>query len=314
MAYSRSSKKLLRLIFILVVIIGFLIYWFTVPKRIDATELPEFEPNLINGETMFWVGGCGSCHAQEFAGGDEKFNLGGGLKLNTEFGTFVVPNISPDPDFGIGSWTDADFVNAMKYGVSPNGRHLYPSFPYTSYQYMTMQDMLDLKAFIDTLPPIESEVSQHNLKFPFYFRRGIGLWKFLYFKEESFEIDSNATYELNRGKYLVEGPGHCAECHTIRDIFGGLNKNHWLAGAPAADGDGFVPNITPSEDGIGYWSLEDISYSLESGFTPEFDSFGGTMASVQDNLSRLTAEDRNAIATYLKSITPLPTPVELPIN
>ena len=314
MADKRSSRKLIRLLFLLTIVGVVLIYWFTTPNRIDATELPEFEPNLINGETMFWAGGCGSCHAQEFATGDEKFNLGGGLKLNTEFGTFIVPNISPDPEFGIGSWSDADFVNAMKYGVSPDGRHLYPSFPYTSYQYMTMQDMLDLKAFIDTLPPITNEVSRHNLKFPYYFRRGIGIWKLLYLDNESFEIDSNATYEINRGKYLVEGPGHCSECHTIRDIFGGLNKKHWLAGAPAADGDGFVPNITPSEDGINHWSIEDIQYSLESGFTPEFDSFGGTMASVQDNLSRLSASDRLAIATYLKSLTPLSTPIELPIN
>ena len=310
MAYKRSTKKIIRLLFLLAIVGVLLIYWITAPNRIDATELPHSEPNLVNGETMFWVGGCGSCHAHEFATGDEKFKLGGGLQLNTDYGTFVAPNISPDPEFGIGSWTDVDFVNAMKYGVSPDGKHLYPSFPYTSYQYMTMQDMLDLKAFIDTLPPVKNNVSRHNLKFPYYFRRGIGIWKLVYLKDESFVIDSNATYEINRGKYLVEGPGHCAECHTIRDIFGGLNRNFWLAGAPAADGDGFVPNITPSEEGINHWSIEDIQYSLESGFTPEFDSFGGNMASVQDNLSRLSADDRNAIATYLKSVKPIPTPVE----
>ena len=314
MAYKRSSKKIIRLLFLLAIVGVLTIYWITAPSRIDAIELLESEPNLINGETMFWVGGCGSCHAQEFASGDEKLNLGGGLKLNTNFGTFVAPNISPDPKFGIGSWTDVDFVNAMRYGTTPDGRHLYPSFPYTSYQYMTLRDILDLKAFIDTLPPINNSVSRHNLKFPYYFRRGIGLWKLLYLKDETFEIDSNTTYEINRGKYLVEGPGHCTECHTIRDIFGGLNTNHWLAGAPAADGDGFVPNITPSEDGINHWSIDDIQYSLESGFTPEYDSFGGTMASVQDNLSRLTVEDRNAIAIYLKSVNPLPTPVEQSTN
>ncbi|MEP3276730.1 MAG: cytochrome c [Stappiaceae bacterium] len=304
----RLLRKLVVVVLILAVLSGAAFYWLTIPRPLTAADLPEHTLDLANGETMFWAGGCGSCHAEEKAKGDDKKKLGGGLALITEFGTFRVPNISPDRETGIGEWSALEFVNAMKRGIGRNGSHLYPAFPYASYQRMYLGDLLDLKAYLETLPPVSKVSEPNDLKFPFNIRRGLGLWKLLYLDGKTFEPDSEQTEQVNRGRYLVEGPGHCAECHTSRDFAGGLNRMLNLAGAPAAEGDGFVPNITPSKDGIGDWSASDIAYSLESGFTPSYDSLGGSMTSVQENFSHVSAADRDAVAAYLKSIPPLPSP------
>ena len=152
--------------------------------------------------------------------------LVGGRCLKTPFGTFHVPNISPDKDTGIGNWTTLDFVNAMKRGVAPDGSYLYPAFPYTSYQRMTYEDLIDLKAYLDSLPAVKSDVPPHELKFPFNLRRGLGLWHQLYVDGESFVPDANASAELNRGAYLVRGAGHCTECHSARNLLGGIDARH----------------------------------------------------------------------------------------
>lgn len=300
----RLPSKLIGLFIILSIVAVSSFLLLTRTNSLDAEELPDLEPNLANGEIMFWAGGCGSCHAGEGAQGEEKKVLGGGLQLNTDFGTFNVPNISPDRNTGIGNWSKLDFVNAMKLGVAPGGKHLYPAFPYTSYQRMTLADILDLKAYLDTLPAVTNIVKANELNFPYNVRRALGIWKILYLDGDSFKHDNSLSEEVNRGKYLVEGPAHCGECHTPRNFIGGPISSKWLAGAPAAEGDGFVPNITPSPDGIGDWSIDDIAYSLESGFTPEFDSFGGTMVSVQENMAKLPASDRQAISAYLKTVEP----------
>jgi mono/diheme cytochrome c family protein len=223
-------------------------------------------------------------------------------------GIFRVPNISPHAAAGIGDWSAAEFVNAMKRGVSPDGRHYYPSFPYTSYTRMTTADVLDLKAYIDTLPPVDSSPGAHELTFPLNVRRGLGLWKRLYLSEGHVQDVGARSEEWRRGRYLVEGPGHCAECHTPRDRLAGLNAGLWMAGAPNSEGTGRVPNITPHDDGLADWSLSDIGYYLESGFTPEFDAVGGSMVDVQENLARLPAADRAAIARYLSELPPVPDP------
>ena len=222
--------------------------------------------------------------------------------MTTEFGTFHVPNISPDPASGIGGWPTLDFVNAMMRGVSPRGDHYYPAFPYTSYARMKVEDVIDLKAYIDSLEPLSKVVGTHELEFPWNLRRGIGLWKLRYFSQEPVYATNSNDLVTERGRYLVEGAGHCSECHTPRDGFGGLLTSHWLAGGPNPDGEGSVPNITPHPDGLESWSLSDIAYYLESGFTPDFDIVGGSMVDVQENLALLPATDREAIAAYLKSI------------
>jgi mono/diheme cytochrome c family protein len=218
----------------------------------------------------------------------------------------VSPNISSHPQDGIGSWTPEQFANAMLKGVSPEGRHYYPAFPYTSYARMDPADVADLFAFLKTLPAVGGESTGHALSFPFNVRRGLGLWKRLYLDPAPVvALPGDAASELVLGRYLVEGPGHCGECHTPRDAIGGPDRSRWLSGAAAAEGDGVVPNITSGEGGIG-WSQSEIVDYFETGFTPEFDTVGGPMVAVQKNLARLTSEDRNAIAAYLKAVPPHP--------
>ncbi|MCP4383455.1 MAG: cytochrome c, partial [Hyphomicrobiales bacterium] len=205
-----------RLIIIVIVlaIIGAAGFWFlTAPRGLAASALPDHTPDLENGAYMFWASGCESCHAAPGATGDDQLKLGGGLAMKTPFGTFNVPNISPDETNGIGTWSTLDFVNAMKFGVGKGGKHLYPAFPYTSYQRMTLTDIIDLKAFLDTLPPVDNVVADHDVGFPFSFRRGLGLWQLLYVDGEAFVPDPDATDVINRGAYLVGGPAHCGECH-----------------------------------------------------------------------------------------------------
>ncbi|QND54165.1 c-type cytochrome [Phyllobacterium sp. 628] len=278
-------------------------FWFlSVPVRIDPAKLAAARPgDLKRGESVFWAGGCASCHAAPGATGDARLVLAGGHELVTPFGTFVTPNISPS-DQGIGKWAFEDFANAMQAGVSPDGRHFYPAFPYTSYARMQVQDIADLYAYLKTLPPSDNVAGPHKLGFPFNIRRGIGLWKRLYLSPEPVLAIADASDAIKRGQYLVEGPGHCGECHTPRNAIGGLDKTRWLAGAKAPEGKGVVPNITGGEGGIDNWSAKDISYALESGFTPDFDSLGGSMTDVVQNMAHLDPADREAIAAYLKAI------------
>jgi len=202
----------------------------------------------------------------------------------------------------------------MKLGISPRGEHYYPAFPYTSFQRMKLTDILDLKAFLDTLPPVSSSPPPHQIPFPFNIRRGLGLWKLLTVDGETLADDPELDATINHGRYLVEGPGHCAQCHTPRALFGidtlmgTLDRSRWLAGATSPNGKEKIPNITPDETGIGSWSAKDIAFAFESGFKPSFDTMGSTMSEVQQNLAKLTPEDRDAIAAYLKSIPPVSTP------
>jgi mono/diheme cytochrome c family protein len=274
------------------------------PQRVDERVLAGLQPgDAGRGERIFNAGGCASCHAGPEAEGEARLRLAGGTRLATDFGTFVAPNISQDKADGIGGWTDADLLNAMLAGVSPEGAHYYPAFPYTSYARMTAQDVVDLHAYLKTLPAVGGRAPSHEVPFPFSIRRGLGLWKRLYLSPEpvvALAPDASAPQVL--GRYLAEGPGHCGECHTPRGLLGAADKAQWLAGAAAAEGDGTVPNITGGEGGIGGWSEADIAELLSSGFTPDFDSVGGAMADVVRNTAKLTPQDRAAIAAYLKAV------------
>jgi len=280
-------------------------FWFlTQPSRLDESALADSgQGDAGRGERIFWAGGCASCHARPGSQDGARLELAGGVELKTPFGTFVAPNISQDPKDGIGSWSALDLANAMMKGVSPAGAHYYPAFPYASYARMKPSDIVDLHAFLKTLPSVAGKAPDHALSFPFNLRRGLGLWKLLYLDPEPVvALAADAPAEVLAGRYLVEGPGHCGECHTPRQFTGGVKKGEWLAGAVAAEGEGVVPNITPGEGGIGDWSATDIAYFLESGFTPDFDSVGGSMVDVQKNMARLAPEDRQAIAAYLKAL------------
>ena len=199
---------------------------FVSEKRIAAMEAGDVD----KGQQVFWAGGCTSCHAEPKTKGDAKLVLKGGLEFKTPFGTFVAPNISPDPVAGIGSWSTGDFANAMLEGTTPDGSHYFPAFPYTSYSRMTDGDIADLWAFMKTLPKSDVKAPDHDVPFPFNIRRGVGMWKLLYFDAKPVAKFDNPSTQLQRGQYLVEGPGHCGACHTPRNILGGHDLNRWLAG------------------------------------------------------------------------------------
>lgn len=271
----------------------------TAPHPLTPSERAQRPGDPARGARLFHVGGCASCHAAKGAKGDARLTLGGGAPLVTPFGTFQPPNISPGPD-GIGNWSLAEFDNAMRRGISPDGRHYYPAFPYTSYARMTPGDIADLFAYLTRLPAIAGKPAAGDIPFPFNIRRGIGLWKLLYLDPAPIvALPANAPADVKAGQYLVEGPGHCGECHSPRDQFGGPDHARWLAGAPDPEGKGRIPNITPGKLA---WSAAEIADYLKTGFTPDYDSVGGTMVEVQANMAELPNEDRAAIAAYLKAV------------
>jgi len=278
---------------------GFGIFWWlTIPAVIAPASLAAYQPDLANGRTAFNAGGCSSCHA--VPGQPDRFRLGGGLAIPSPFGTFYAPNISPDPADAIGRWSEADFINAVTRGISPAGTHYFPAFPYTSYVQAKIGDLRDLFAFLKTLPPVPGKVRDHDVPFPFNIRRNIGIWKLLFMDDRAFTPDPTRPASWNRGAYLVNSLGHCAECHSPRNLLGGIIAGQRFAGGPNPDGEGWVPNITGK--GLGEWSKKDIVYFLETGLTPDGDSAGGAMARVIKNTSQLKPEDREAIAEYLKSL------------
>jgi mono/diheme cytochrome c family protein len=286
-------------------VIGAAVFWVvTIPATVPASALGTHAPSAANGKEMFYAGGCAACHATP--GQDDKTRLGGGLGLKSPFGTFYVPNISPDPNDGIGKWSEADFVTAMLKGTSPDGRHYFPAFPYPSYQRMKVEDVRDLFAHIKTLPAVQGRVRDHDVPFPFNVRRTLGGWKFLFLDGKPFQPDSSKSAQWNRGAYLVNGPGHCAECHSPRNPLGGIVAKQRFAGGPNPEGEGWVPNIT--QQGLGDYSAEDIALLLETGRSPDGEALGGSMIPVIRNTSQLSSESRDAMAAYIKSLPPVEGP------
>ena len=290
---------------VIVVLIGFGVFWFvTSPAAVPASALAPRSPNLENGKTVFIAGGCASCHATP--GQDDKTRLGGGLALKSPFGTFHVPNVSPDPNEGIGRWSEADFVTAMIKGTSPAGRHLYPAFPYTSYQRMRLDDARDLFGYLKTLPSAQEKSKPHDLPFPFNIRRTLGVWKLLFLDGQPFKPDPGKDAAWNRGAYLVNALAHCAECHSPRNLLGGIVEAQRFAGGPDPEGEGWVPNIT--QKGLSGWTHEELVRLLDTGETRDGDTISGNMGKVVAGTRQLSAEDRSAIVTYIKSLPPVEGP------
>ena len=252
------------------------------------------------GEPVFWAAGCASCHAAPDAEKDAQLVLQGGQAFPSAFGTFIAPNISPDPVQGIGGWSLPEFAMAVTQGVGRNGGHLYPALPYAAYNKMAPQDVANLWAFIQTLPASATPSQPHQVGFPFNIRRSLGVWKRMFVKND-WVVQGDLTPEQSRGRYIAEALAHCGECHSPRNALGGIKRDQWLAGAPNPDGKGRVPNITPAKLS---WSEDDIVEYLTSGFTPEYDSVGGHMVHVVENMARLPESDRRAVAAYLKLVAP----------
>lgn len=271
----------------------------TRPRPLEADALAGLVPDPARGAVVFAAAGCASCHTLKDGPASV---LAGGQAFVSDFGTFYAPNISSDPVQGVGSWSDLELASAITRGVRPDGSHLYPAFPYAAYNKADLQDVVDLIAHLQTLPADPAPSQTHDLSFPFNVRAALGMWKLLFLRDE-WVLATAETPQIARGRYLAEALAHCGECHTPRNVLGGLERNAWLAGAPNPSGEGRIPNIT---SGDLEWSQADIAEYLSSGFTPDFDTAGDAMAEVVENTALLSDADRAAIAAYVKAIPARP--------
>ncbi len=282
--------------------------WLITAPRPASSRLPpgvfDKAGDPARGQLVFAAGDCASCHASP--GQPDRLHLGGGLALASPFGTFHVPNISPDPVDGIGAWQTKDLANALLSGVSPGGSHYYPVFPYPSFAHMSVPDVVDLMAYLRTLPPVSGRAPPHELNLLFRIRGFVGFWKLLYFDQSPIKPDSRHDDEWNRGRYLVESIGHCAECHSSRNLLGGIRESTRFAGGVDPEGTGYDPNITPGH--IGSWSKQQIVTMLQTGETPDRMRVGSSMSEVVANMAMLPDSDRRAIAAYIKSLPARSTP------
>jgi mono/diheme cytochrome c family protein len=275
-------------------------------SAVVAPAAAQDAERVKRGEYIFTAAGCHGCHTDEKRGGKP---LAGGRPLETPFGTYVSPNITPDKATGIGAWSDEEFRKALRKGVAADGANLFPVFPYTSYTGMSDADIDSLRAYLATREPVRRENEPHQVRWPFNWRFTITFWKMLFFREGPLEPDPAKSEEWNRGRYLVDAVGHCGECHTPRNVFGAMQRDRHFAGVRGGPDGQNAPNITPDkETGIGGWSEQDIVTLLKDGQTPDFDYVGSGMGEVVKNTGKLAEADLKAIAVYLKSLPPLPGP------
>jgi mono/diheme cytochrome c family protein len=253
------------------------------------------------GEYLAKAGGCLACHTE-----DKKnaTHFAGGRALKTPFGTFYGPNITPHPEAGLGRWSEADFVRAMRLGERPDGAHYFPAFPYPSFTRISDSDLRDLWTYLRTLPQSSRANQAHDLRFPFGLRILLTGWKWLFFTPGPLASDSSRTPVVNRGAYLVEALGHCGECHTPRNLLGGTNRDRLLAGSKTGPDGKAVPNLTPSK--LKKWDDAELKEFLQTGLTPDGDVAAETMGEViRNTTSQLTPEDLAAVIAYLRALVPL---------
>ncbi|MBD8892533.1 c-type cytochrome [Roseibium litorale] len=262
---------------------------------------PEVIGNLTGdpgrGAYLARMSGCIACHTNSAEGGKP---LAGGVRLPTGFGTFYSPNLTTDPDHGIGNWTIAEFAAALRQGISPEGEPYYPSFPYPFYSSLSDQDIADLWAAFKTVPPVASASKPHDMMPPFNLRAGLKVWRALYYDPEPYTPDPERSDLWNRGKFIVEGPAHCGACHTPRNLLGARQAEMALHGAEKLPDGGKAPPVTRAALLERGWTVNTLKYALQSGIMQDGDVFGGSMAEVvRDGTAFLTDEDRAAMATYL---------------
>jgi mono/diheme cytochrome c family protein len=265
-----------------------------------ARDAPA-QGDAVRGAYLAKAAGCVGCHTEDRK---DAVPFAGGRALKTPFGTFYGPNITPDPRAGIGRWTEADFVRALREGVGPDGASFFPAFPYTSFTKISDGDLRDLWAYLRALPPSGRANQAHDLRFPFGWRALVPIWKWLYFMPGPFSPDPRAAPAVNRGAYLVQALGHCGECHTPRNVLGATEPSRFLAGGEVPGGKR-TPNLTPTR--LKKWSDAELKEFLETGITPDDNIVGETMGEViRNTTSQLTPADLAALIAYLRSLPPLP--------
>ena len=298
---SRSIVLALALILAL----GLAVFWvLSTPRPLTVADIPQHTPNLANGEVLYHAGGCISCHqpSPDLAG-IENTVPAGGAPLHTPIGTLYPMNLTPDPETGIGKWTDLQFLNAVQRGISPEGENLIPARPYTSYAHMKPEDVLDSRAYLASLPPVKSPEREPDITALPLVRRGVGLWKWVGLDTTPWTPDPSQSESWNRGSYLVNGPGHCQECHTPRNIFMARNASKAFAGGPHPEGKGRVPSLLGLIERGRYTDAADLASALANGEALGYDKLAsGGMGQVQRNISQLPEGDIQAIADYIASL------------
>jgi mono/diheme cytochrome c family protein len=268
-----------------------------------ALALPALaQGDAKRGAYLAKVAGCAGCHTEAKK---DAVPYAGGRELKTPFGTFYGPNITPHAGAGIGRWSEADFLRALRSGVRPDGAHYFPAFPYPSFTRIADADARDLWAFMRSLPPDSRASRPHDLSFPFGLRFLVGFWKWLYFSPGPFVADAGRTPALNRGAYLVGALGHCGECHTPRTALGGPRRDRLLAGAAKGPEGKGVANLTPAK--LKKWDDNELREFLLGGITPDGDVAAETMGEViRNTTSQLTPVDLAAVIAYLRALPALP--------
>ncbi len=299
MSGGRAIWTTVSVIAIAAIVIFMIILLWPTPAAPQVGAVTPTAEVIARGAYMTAAADCIACHTAE---GGKPFAGGRAFKL--PFGTIYAPNITPDPDTGIGQWSDGEFLRAMRKGIGRHDEQLYPAFPYTSYAKMTDEDTLAIKAYLFTQPPVHTTGTENDLRFPFDQRRLVRFWNILFAHEEPFRPDSTQTPVWNRGAYLVTAVGHCGECHTPRNLLYGLSGKA-LAGETMQGWTAW--NITADPDhGIGKWSVEDLMVYMRDGYAPGRGVASGPMKEAVDySLSRLTDADRRAIAVYLRTVDPV---------
>jgi mono/diheme cytochrome c family protein len=301
----RPVSRKIMLALALIAALGLAAFWLlSMPRPLTAADIPAHTPDVANGERLYHAAGCVSCHqpSPELAGVDGTIPAGG-APLETPIGTLYPMNLTPDPETGIGTWTDLDFLNAVQRGLSPEGEHLIPALPYTSYAHMKPEDVLDIRAFLATLAPVKSPERAADITALPFIRRGVGLWKWVGLDTTPWTPDPSQSESWNRGSYLVNGPGHCQECHTPRNIFMALDESRAFQGGPHPEGKGRVPSLRGLIEPARYSDAADLASALQYGDAMGYDKLSsGGMAQVRRNIAKLPEQDIQAIADYLASL------------
>jgi mono/diheme cytochrome c family protein len=269
---------------------------------VASAKAGDFDPQeftqIERGRYLAVLSDCASCHT--VPGSNQPF--AGGRPIETPFGNILAPNITPDPETGVGSWSDDAFDAAIRKGLRRNGSRLYPAMPYTAYTKMSRNDVLAIRAYLNTVTPVRNAVVANTLPFPFNIRTSMRVWNALYFKQGNYEPDAQKSAEWNRGAFLVDGPGHCGACHTPKTFLGGDKTDQYLRG-------GFLqgwsaPDITnDARVGVGAWSTEDLVAYLKSGHNRVSAATGPMAEVVSLSTEHMTDPDLKAIAAYLKSLS-----------
>jgi mono/diheme cytochrome c family protein len=285
-------------------VLGLSAFWLvSAPRPLPASAIPAHAANAANGELLYNAGGCKSCHKPnpDVAGLDQNLPSGG-AHFKTPIGILYPPNLTPDIETGIGAWSDIEFVNAVQRGISRDGQHLIPAFPYTSYAKMPVEDVLDIRAYLISLPPVASPKRDVGMPLAFILRRGLGLWKWIGLDTTAWTPDTSQSEGWNRGSYLVNGPGHCGECHTPRNLFMASDTSRFLMGGPHPEGVGKVPSLHKLIESKRYKDAADLVLAFQNGETFGYEHMSaGGMGQVQANLAKLPQADLEAIADYLTS-------------